>query len=187
MDMYNPGVFSALFETEMGQNLWSFLNKPETSSRMITATDLGRPAVEGIEEPLLAEFGDAVMENRTKQMIGSMAKQIMESKGYVLEKKDVKITNGAPFSRGARYRKKDAMTYHAHMSSQDPRKVALTADKAGFHLPQDENKWTYWKSFESGLRAAIAFNLTDERKAREDIAKDGYHVHYIPRVTRAAQ
>jgi hypothetical protein len=187
MDKFNPGVFSTLYETETGQKMWVFMNEPKMVSRMITATDLGRPAVEGIEEPLLAEFRDAVLENRMKQMIGRMAKQIMEGQGYIIDQKDVKITNGAPFSRGARYKKRDAMTYYAHKSNQDTRDIALTADKAGIHLPNDENRWTYWKSFESGLRARIAFGLEDEKTPRENIAKDGYHIYRMERLLQRAR
>ncbi len=167
--------------------MWTFLNKPETVAQMKTATALGRPAVEGIEESLLAEFGEAVLDDRMKQMVGRMVRQIMERNGYIIDQQNVKITSGAPFSRATRYKRKDAMTYRAHLRSKDPRTVALTVDKAGGSLPRDNNKWTYWKSFESGLRASIAFGLEDEKKARDDIAEKGHHIYRMERVLRAGK
>ena len=136
---------------------------------------------------MLAEFGKAVLDDRTKQMIGKMVRQIMERIGYVIDQQNVKITNGAPFSRATRYKRKDAMTYHAHRSVSDSRKIALTADKAGHALSKDENKWAYWKSFESGPRARIAFGLENEDEARKNIAEDGYYIYRMERILRKAR
>jgi len=41
---------------------------------MQVATDLGAPAVAGIEEGLLRDFGQGVLDDRTKQMIGHMVR-----------------------------------------------------------------------------------------------------------------
>ena len=187
MEPFDAGVFARTYTTETGQRIWAFLNESDTILRMETATALGRPAVEGMEEPLLAEFGKEVLEDRTKQMIGRMVRQIMERIGYVIDQQNVKITSGAPFSRATRYKRSDAMTFHAHRSIRDGRKIALTADKEGRALPMDENRWAYWKPCESGLRARIVFDLEDEKEARENIAKDGYHVCRIKRLLRKAQ
>ncbi len=58
MTNYDAGVYSALYNTDFGKKLWKFLNHEGSLIRMKTATDLRRPAVEGIEESLLEEFGD---------------------------------------------------------------------------------------------------------------------------------
>lgn len=191
MTTYDPGVFAALYQTKTGQGMWAFLTDPETITRMETATALGRPAVEGIEEPLLSKFGEAVLADRTKQMCGHMVRQIMERRGYIIAQQNVKITNGAPFSRATRYKKADAMTFHVYRNSKDPRQLALTADKSGSHLltgaPHKGAKWTYWKNFEGGLRGRIAFGLENEKQAREDIAEKGYHVYRMERLLRAAR
>lgn len=187
MEPFNAGVFANTYQTKTGRRIWHFLNTPQIIAQMETATALGRPAVEGIEEALLDAFGQQMLEDRTKQMIGRMVRQIMERMGYVIDQQNVKITSGAPFSRATRYKRKDAMTYHAHLSGKDNRMIALTADKVGHALPKDKNKWAYWKSFESGLRARIAFGLEDEDQARKNIAKDGYHIYRIERILRAAR
>ena len=56
MTTYEPGVFSKLYESPIGIDLWAFLNETENVTRMETATALVRPAVEGIEEPLLEKI-----------------------------------------------------------------------------------------------------------------------------------
>lgn len=57
-------IFSALYETPLREKLWAFLNAPETILQMETETALDRRAVEGIENPLLQKFGEAILENR---------------------------------------------------------------------------------------------------------------------------
>lgn len=185
MANYNPGVFASLFNSELGQSLWSFLNQPDTIVQLETATALDRPAVEAIEEPLLEKFGAAVLEDRVKQMIGHMVRQIMEHRGYVIGVQNTKITNGAPFSRATKYRLPDDMVFHVFRSTKAPRTLALTGDKAGARLPAGD-KWSYWKSFRGGLRGRIAFGLDDEKKARAEITLKGHFVYEMPRLLKAA-
>lgn len=191
MSIYEPGVFAALYNSPVGQRIWAFLNTPETIVRMETATGLERPAVEGIEEPLLTEFGADVLRDRTKQMIGHMVRQIMERSGYTIAVQNVKVTNGGPFSRATRYKLPDEMTFYVFKSSKDSRILALTSDKAGIRLraskPEPDTRWTYWKSFRGSLRGRIAFGLEDEKKARGDIAAKGFHIYRMPRMLRATR
>lgn len=183
---YDAGVFKELASTDLGRRLWQFLNEPENVVRMETATALGRPAVEALETALLAEFGADVMPDRTKQMIGHMVRQVMEAKGYVLDAQNVKLTSGAPFSRGSRYRDPRDRLFHVFRDSSDARAFALTFDKAGAHLPgPSKRRWLYWKSFQGGLRGRIAFGLEDERAAREAIERDGYYLYRMARLLRA--
>ena len=158
--------------------MWEFLNGAETTIRMETAAQLDRPAVEGIEESLLSEFGEAVLDGRTKQMIGHMVRQIMENRGYVVAQQNVKVTNGAPFTRATRYKKPDCVTYHVHRNIKSTQVLGLTQDRAGSRLPDLSADWTYWKSFKGALRGRIAFGLPDERKARSDITEQGFHIYY---------
>lgn len=184
---YNSGVFLAVATTPLGQNLWSLLNEPEMRLRMCTASDLGRPALEAVEEPLLERFGAEVLDDRVKQMIGHMTRQVMEQEGYAIDAQNVKMTGGAPFSRATRYRRRDAMTFHAWRRNSDPRSLALTGNKSGDRLPAGGIKdWHYWKSFEGPLRACIGLGLTDIASARAEIEAKGYYQHRLPRVLRAA-
>ena len=50
MFAYNPEKFASLYETELGQRIWAFLTEAENVARLETASQLGKPAVEGIEE-----------------------------------------------------------------------------------------------------------------------------------------
>ena len=175
---YRPGAFRQLSQTRAGSAMWEFLNGAETTIRMETAAQLDRPAVEGIEESLLSEFGEAVLDGRTKQMIGHMVRQIMENRGYVVAQQNVKVTNGAPFTRATRYKKPDCVTYHVHRNIKSTQVLGLTQDRAGSRLPDLSADWTYWKSFKGALRGRIAFGLPDERKARSDITEQGFHIYY---------
>lgn len=53
---YSPEKFASLYATDLGQRIWAFLAQPENVARLETASELGKPAVEGLEEQLLAEF-----------------------------------------------------------------------------------------------------------------------------------
>ena len=71
------GKFASLYASALGQRLWAFLTRPENVARLETASELSKPAVEGIEEQLLAEFREDVLAHRVKQMVGHMVRQII--------------------------------------------------------------------------------------------------------------
>lgn len=100
---YVSGTFTDLYKTPLGQEIWEFLNEPENIIRMVTASDLQRPAVEPLSKLLLARFGAKIKEDRYKMMIGHMTKQIMQSLNYHLESKNIKIRFGSVFSFASRY------------------------------------------------------------------------------------
>jgi hypothetical protein len=89
----------------VGAALWDFLKRPDNVVRMHTASDLERAAVEPLSTGLVAEFGPEVAEDRTKQMIGRMVRQIMEATGYELERHGLRIARNGLFTSGARYRR----------------------------------------------------------------------------------
>lgn len=105
MKMFDAGSFADLADTEMGLAIWEFLNADEIFIRMETATYLRRPALEGLQPQLLAQFGDKIKNDRCKQMMGRMTRQIMEGHGYSLDMPGVRITGGELFSSAARYKK----------------------------------------------------------------------------------
>lgn len=67
MFAYSPEKFTSLYASALGQRIWAFLTKAENVARLETASELGKPAVEGIEEQLLAEFREEVLADRVKQ------------------------------------------------------------------------------------------------------------------------
>lgn len=101
---FEAGTFRELAESELGRALWLFLNERDNLIRMETATYLERPAVQPLSPGLLARFGEEVRQDRTKQMIGRMARQVMESRGYRIDRQNVRIPAEANmFSSGTRY------------------------------------------------------------------------------------
>ena len=102
--MYRPDKFVNTFKEEGGQALWDFLNEPDNVLRMVTASYLARPAVEPLSPALLARFGPSIKRDRLKQMIGHMVRQVLEARGYRLDRGNVKITRvGNMFASGSRY------------------------------------------------------------------------------------
>ena len=105
MSEYDQGRFSGTYETQNGPKIWDFLNSRENVIRMETATYLSRPAAEPLSPFLVEEFGEPVREDRIKQMIGHMVRQIMENRGFAFDQSSVRITTaGNIFTSAARYR-----------------------------------------------------------------------------------
>lgn len=104
--MYVPGSFSDVFNTQLGQHLWTYLNEHDNIIRIETATFLERPAAEPLSPGLLATFGDAVRDNRIKQCIGNMIRQIIERRGYQIDRQNVRIPSdrGNMFTSATRYK-----------------------------------------------------------------------------------
>lgn len=101
---YDAGRYSSTFVNEGGKEIWEFLVKPENIIRMETATYLSRPAIEPLSPILLQCFGDHARRDRIKQMMGHMVRQIMESRGYILQQGNVKISStNSIFSKASRY------------------------------------------------------------------------------------
>lgn len=101
---YDPQNFGDLYQAPLGQELWPFLNEPANIIRMETATFLRKPAVEPLSPVLLERFGEAVLDQRIKQLVGHMVRQILEGRGYVVDRTGVRITRQNIFASGTRYR-----------------------------------------------------------------------------------
>jgi hypothetical protein len=181
---YNPETFVNLYASQLGQNIWAFLNRPEILARLETATELGKPAVEGIEEQLLEVFDEDVLADRVKQMIGHMVRQILEHRGWILDQSEVKVQS-MPFIKAARYKRPNWFTLHAYRNSSDPRNVVITSTRQGHCLPNGI-RWTYYVTFGSPLKAAAAFGLRDLQRVREEIQQHGYHRIRVERMLRRA-
>ena len=89
---YRAARFSSTFSNEGGQEIWDFLNHGDNVIRMETATYLVRTAAEPLSPFLLSKFGGDIRAPRLKQMIGHMIRQIMESRGYHVDRNNVRIT-----------------------------------------------------------------------------------------------
>lgn len=184
MFAYSPEKFASLYASELGQRIWTFLTRAENVARLETASELGKPAVEGIEEQLLAEFREDVLADRVKQMIGHMVRQILERRDWVLDQSEVKVQS-VPFTKAARYRRPDWFTFHAFRNSSDPRDVVITNRRQNAPLPSDV-RWTYYATFASPLKAAIAFGVRDMRQLRQQVHSQGYQRVRLERMLRPA-
>ena len=178
MDPFDATQFQADYATEVGQRLWIFLNRADIIARMETATDLGQAALHAVEDQLLDEFGDAVLADRTKQMIGRMVRQIMERLGYEHVTSDVRL-NSVPFYKASRYRRRDQALVHVFKSSTNPRDLFISVTRQPDLPTLAQGRWLYVNALTSGLKAEIGygFNL-------KDAVKRAPFRHTMTRVTR---
>lgn len=108
---YKPSpTFVQLSQESTAVALWEFLCLGDNLIRAETATFLRKPALEALG-PVLFESFDVFKEEKTdkstfdkyKQLAGNMVRQIMEAKGYQLEKTGVQVVNKTIFKTAARY------------------------------------------------------------------------------------
>ena len=184
MFTYNPEKFASLYATDLGQRFWAFLTRDATVARLETASELGRPAVEGIEDQLLAEFHEDALVDRNKQMIGHMVRQIMEQRGWVLDQSEVKVQS-VPFIKASRYKRPEWSTFHVFRNTSDPRDVVITDRRQGATLPTGA-RWTYYLTFAGPLKAAVAFGVRDLGQLAGDVRTNGYRRLRQERVVRRA-
>ncbi|TLX17173.1 hypothetical protein FFR93_07640 [Rhizobium sp. MHM7A] len=102
---YDPQNFRELYETDLGAAALIFMTRPAAIALMCAATDIERAAVEPLAPFLVQVFGDAAIDDRFKQMIGHMARQVLEHIGYYHDRKSVQITRANLFSTASGYRK----------------------------------------------------------------------------------
>jgi hypothetical protein len=102
---YDPKNFSDLYKAGGGA-IWDFMRRYDNVIRMETATFLDRAAVEPLGPFLLEEFGMHVNQDRYRQMIGHMARQIMEELGYELDRSSLRLTRINMFTTASSYRQK---------------------------------------------------------------------------------
>lgn len=131
---------------------------------------------------MLAVFGEEVLTDRLKQMVGHMVRQILESRGWVLGQSEVKVS-GVPFIKATRYRRLEWHTFHAYRNAANPRDVAITAVRRTDHLPA-EVRWTYYLTFESPLKAAMAFSMKNFQKVPKIVQERGFIRIEVPRFLR---
>lgn len=183
-EIYRPGPFAAVAGTQLGKALWEFLLEDATIQAMEVATDLGAPAVAGIQMGLLRRFGEDVLDDRIKQMLGHMVRQIMERRGYVIDQSEVRL-NSIPFAKGTRYRRSDAYQVHVFRNTGDGREVCMSDSRTPQVLPDPDPgaRWRLWRSFSTPIQARIGFGVELER-VRAAIAASGYFRTRVGRVLR---
>lgn len=105
---YDPQNFRDIAETDLGHAIWAFMKRPDNVVRMETATYLDRAAVEPLAPGLLRLFGPDIAQDRLKQMLGHMARRIMEATGLELDRQGMRITRENIFTTATRYKEPGA-------------------------------------------------------------------------------
>ncbi|RUV37536.1 hypothetical protein [Mesorhizobium sp. M7A.F.Ca.MR.148.00.0.0] len=126
---YVPQNFRDLAETELGKELWSFLKHRDNLIRMETATLLDRAAVEPLAAGLVAEFGEEVSDDRVKQMIGHMVRQVMAALGYRPDRSALRITRPSLFTSGTTYRQEGSDPREAMKITKEQREAWIKNTK----------------------------------------------------------
>lgn len=128
---YDPQNFSDLFAT-VGQQLWEFMRRYDNVIRMETATFLERAAVEPLGPFLLDEFGGEINQDRHRQMIGHMARQVMEALGYEVDRSSLRLTRPNMFTTATAYRRRGAARDRGMQITREQRErwAAETANSA---------------------------------------------------------
>lgn len=192
---FNPRSFTDISERPESIRLWAFLNRENSKTKMKTASDLGRPALEAVADDLLDEFGDQFIENyphrdRFKQTAGAMTRQVMEASGYVWVRDNIPLS-GAPFSRASKYRHRDAVEFHIWRLSTDMRFVGVTFEKSEQKLTHEhDGDWVYWKRVEGSLlegklHLSIAAGISDVSAALKALKEHGAYATSTHRMMRA--
>jgi hypothetical protein len=120
---YDPQNFRDLFEADLGRAIWTFMKRPDNVVRMATASYLDRAAVEPLAPGLLRMFGPEIAEDRLKQMIGHMARQIMEALGFELDRLGLRITRESMFTTAARYKEPSGTRDRSMKITQEQRRA----------------------------------------------------------------
>ncbi|WP_027059850.1 hypothetical protein [Mesorhizobium loti] len=129
---YEAQNFKDLADTEFGAELWKFMKRSDNLVRMETATYLDRAAVEPLAPGLLRIFGPEVAQDRIKQMIGHMARQVMGAMGFTIDRQGLRITRESMFTTATRYTSEDLKRDRSMAISPEQRKAWLekTADSS---------------------------------------------------------
>jgi hypothetical protein len=104
---YDSRHFRDISESALGKQLWPYLKLHDNLLRMETATALRRAAVEPLAQGLIRTFGPEISQDRLKQTIGHMVRQIMEALGYELDRQGLRISQPNLFTSGTRYKKRN--------------------------------------------------------------------------------
>lgn len=105
-DIFDPNP-PTLDKPSHGYDLWRWMWRDDNIVRLETASDLRKVAIEALQHQLELDFDDELIRlYRVKQMIGAMARQVLEHRGFEWVGKDYKCPTGDIFTTGAKFRRK---------------------------------------------------------------------------------
>ena len=183
MDDFSARTFEREYRSPDGQKLWSVLNRADVVARMETASDLGRPALEAVEDILLEELRTVILRPRFKQMAGRMTKQILEGRGFGHEAYGIRL-NSVPFYKASRYHRRNRPRLYLFRSSTQFREICLTDTRDGAKLPPlERGRWIYFNTIDSPIKASVGYGF-DMEQAISTVRRQGYFRHTVPRTLR---
>jgi plasmid stability protein len=123
----SPHLRAAMDRLSDPQAVWDIFRDDATIAEMKRLTALKRPAVEATSARLLA-LGGWAREKDARKTFGKLARCIMESVGYVVERGNVETPKDPLFTKGTRYRPRVPPATVAEMTTM------LTIPKIGREL-----------------------------------------------------
>lgn len=105
MKSFEPGLFGELAHSLLAKRLWKFLNERANAERLEFASELGHAALDGVVVRLEEAFPNDLQDQRTRQMVGAMIRQILAERGWEVGNSGVKVRRGTRglFSVATRY------------------------------------------------------------------------------------
>jgi hypothetical protein len=79
---YEPRQFRDVWTRASSKRMWKYLTSHDALIRMDVAVEIKRAPYEGVASPFESEFGHLLDDQRVKQMVGHMIRQIMTFHGY---------------------------------------------------------------------------------------------------------
>jgi hypothetical protein len=183
MSDYQPNRLGIGTDAKFINEAWTWMGVPDNVELMKVASDDGSPALLGVRERLIAEFGERLHDGRRRQHFGQMAKQILEKEGYSIAQREVTI-NAYPFSVATRFEHSDRSKLFIYRSTSNARDVCVTLDKPAKNLPENSTKWKYWTFVISSIETSILLEQTREKLIQE-IKRNGYARAALHRAVRA--
>ena len=115
-----------------------------------------------------------------------MVRQVLESRGYRIERRDVSI-GSALFSKGTRYSRPDWQRLQVFCDGSNARELCFAdnRDTARLRPPANGGRWHFWAWFTTALRGHIVYGI-DIQEVRREVAANGYAHSYLPHAHRPA-
>lgn len=113
---FKAGPFGELARSRTAKKLWDFLSERQNADRLEFASELGHAALDGVVERLEHAFPRDLKDARTRQMVGAMIRQILEDRGWQVEKSGLKVRRGnlGLFAVATRYTRSKAGAAQDH-------------------------------------------------------------------------
>ncbi|MGB5447136.1 MAG: hypothetical protein WBM99_16730 [Psychromonas sp.] len=107
MNDYYNNSYSTFKNSETYRKLFEFLNSHDNVIRMLTATELSRPALEGVQSGLIKEFEEDIKQDNFRRWVGRMIREVMILQGYLEKPTPKKLLSNEKniFKTGGYYQK----------------------------------------------------------------------------------